>query len=195
MTAAPRPPLITALAWRQTLRDFRAGELRLLAVAVTLAVAALTAVGFFADRLNTGLHRDARQLLGGDAVVGSDRPTPPDLAAKARELGLVVSLSATFPSMGRATEAQGGGTRLVAVKAVDASYPLRGKLQLRGAAPAGGGTAATESVSAAPAPGTAWVDPSLLEALQLKVGDMLLLGDARLTIARTIVIEPDRGAG
>ena len=55
----PRPPSIASLAWRQTLRDFRAGELRLLAVAVMLAVAALTAVGFFADRLNSGLQRDA----------------------------------------------------------------------------------------------------------------------------------------
>ena len=54
---ALRPPSIRALAWRQTLRDFRAGELRLLAVAVMLAVAALTAVGFFADRLGNGLQR------------------------------------------------------------------------------------------------------------------------------------------
>ena len=81
--SSPRPPSIRALAWRQTLRDFRAGELRLLAVAVMLAVAALTAVGFFADRLSNGLARDARQLLGGDAVVSSDRPAPPELAAQA----------------------------------------------------------------------------------------------------------------
>ena len=40
-----------------------------------------------------------------------------------------------------------------------------------------------------------WVDAALLDALQLKVGDPLLLGDARFTIARLIVIEPDRGAG
>ena len=53
------PPSVFALAWRPTLRDFRAGALRLLALAVLLAVAALTAVGFFADRLNTGLARDA----------------------------------------------------------------------------------------------------------------------------------------
>ncbi len=53
------PPSTVALAWRQTLRDFRAGELRLLALAVMLAVAALSAVGFFADRLNQGLARDA----------------------------------------------------------------------------------------------------------------------------------------
>jgi len=56
-TPATRPPSVAALAWRQTLRDFRAGELRLLAIAVTLAVAALTAVGFFADRHWTATRR------------------------------------------------------------------------------------------------------------------------------------------
>ena len=60
------------LAWRQTLRDLRAGELRMLALAVALAVAALTAVGFFADRIQGGLSRDARQLLGGDAVLRTE---------------------------------------------------------------------------------------------------------------------------
>ena len=184
------PPSIAALAWRQTLRDFRAGELRLLALAVVLAVAALTAVGFFADRLNGGLQRDARQLLGGDAVVGSDRPAPPELAAKARELGLRVAQSAGFPSMGRAGDDKGGATRLVSVKSVSAAYPLRGRLQLRDA-PDG----AVTVEAASPAPGTAWVDAALLDALQLQVGDPLLLGDATLTIARIIVIEPDRGAG
>jgi predicted lysophospholipase L1 biosynthesis ABC-type transport system permease subunit len=44
------------LGWRTLWRDLRAGELRLLIVAVTLAVAALTAVGFFADRLKGGLR-------------------------------------------------------------------------------------------------------------------------------------------
>ena len=185
-----RPPSIGALAWRQTLRDFRAGELRLLAIAVTLAVAALTAVGFFADRLSAGLQRDARQLLGGDAVVGSDRATPPVLVARAQQVGLLVSQSVVFPSMARAPEAQGGATRLVAVKAVSASYPLRGRLQLQDAP-----GAPVQTVAAAPAPGTVWVDASLLDTLQLKVGDPLLLGDATLQVARIIIVEPDRGAG
>ena len=69
---------VFALAWRQIVRDFRAGELRLLVVAVMLAVAALSAVAFFADRINGGLARDARQLLGGDAIVASDQPAPPE---------------------------------------------------------------------------------------------------------------------
>jgi putative ABC transport system permease protein len=184
------PPSIATLAWRQTLRDFRAGELRLLAVAVLLAVAALTAVGFFADRLNNGLTRDARQLIGGDAVISSDNPLPLAFAAKAAELGLATNTAVQFPSMARAPDEQGGNARLVSVKSVGGAYPLRGQLQLKD-----GPDAPVQTLAAAPTPGTAWVDAAVLDALQLKVGDPLLLGDATLTIAKIVVIEPDRGAG
>jgi putative ABC transport system permease protein len=187
---APRPPSAWQLGWRQLGRDLRAGELRLLVVAVTLAVAALTAVGFFADRINAGLARDARSMLGGDAIVASDQPAPPAFLAKARALGLATATTANFPSMGRAPDAKGAATRLVSVKAVSDAYPLRGKLRVRS-----GAGAPDVDVAEAPAPGTAWVDAALLDALGLAVGDPLLLGDASLQIARVIVIEPDRGAG
>src|SRR5215213_4152778 len=94
-----------SLGWRTLWRDLRAGELRLLIVAVTLAVAALTAVGFFADRLNGGLARDARQLIGGDAVISSDNPTPAAFLDKARALGLKTAGTLGFPTMARATDA------------------------------------------------------------------------------------------
>jgi putative ABC transport system permease protein len=171
-------------------RDFRAGELRLLVVAVMLAVAALSAVGFFADRINGGLARDARQLLGGDAIVSSDQPTPATFVAKAHELGLTTATSAGFPSMGRASQAQGGASKLVSVKSVSETYPLRGKLTLAGAA----GTP-ERTIAGAPERGSVWVDPALLGTLNLKLGDMLLLGDASLRIAQSIVNEPDRGTG
>lgn len=179
-----------ALGWRTLWRDLRAGELRLLIVAVTLAVAALTAVGFFADRLKGGLARDARQLLGGDAVVVSDSPTPAAFVARAKELGLDSVTTMIFPSMGRAAEAQGGASRLVGLKVVPAGYPLRGNLQVT-SDPAQPGAKTRE----VPARGEAWVDASLLEALALKMGDRLLLGDASFRIARVITVEPDRGSG
>ena len=185
-----RPPSIFALAWRQTHRDFRAGELRLLAVAVLLAVAALSAVGFFADRLNSGLTRDASALLGGDAIVGSDKPAPAELLQRAQELGLKTATSAGFPSMGRAPDELGGASRLVAVKAVSDDYPLRGQLQLKEAP-----DAPVRNLAGAPARGTVWVDAALLDSLQLRIGDDLLLGDVAFEIAQIIVVEPDRGAG
>ncbi len=178
------------LGSRTLWRDLRSGELRLLVLAVTLAVAALTAVGFFADRLQGGMQRDARQLLGGDAVIVSDNPPPPAFEAKARGLGLQVVETLGFPTMARATEARGGASKLVALKVVAPGYPLRGTLRVATKADATGDL--TRDI---PAPGQAWVEAPLLEALGLAVGDELLLGDISLRVTRLIVNEPDRGAG
>ena len=181
-------PLMLAL--RATWRDFRAGELRLLLVAVTLAVAALTSVGFFADRLQGGLARDARQLIGGDAVLASDNAAPASFQAKADSLGLRHTQTLSFPTMGRAPDAQGGVTRLVALKAVGTGYPLRGRLSVAPDAEQPGRP--TQDI---PMPGTVWVDAGVLVALNLTVGQSLLLGDTSLTIAQVLTAEPDRGAG
>jgi putative ABC transport system permease protein len=178
------------LGWTTLWRDLRAGELRLLLVAVTLAVAALTAVGFFADRIKGGLQRDALALLGGDVVLSSDNPTPAAFTQKAAELGLQSATSVGFPTMARATEGQGGASKLVALKAVGAGYPLRGSLKT---------TLSPDMPEATtrdlPAKGSVWVDAALLDALSLKIGDTLLLGNSSLKIDRIIVLEPDRGAG
>ncbi len=182
--------LFIKLGWRTLWRDLRAGELRLLIVAVTLAVAALTAVGFFADRLKGGLQRDARQLLGGDAVLRSDEATPAVFIAKAKALGLQTAASVSFPTMARATDTDGGATKLAAFKAVPAGYPLRGSLLVSSIADGKG-----ESTRDIPAPGTVWVDTSLLDALGLKIGQTLLMGDASFKVTRIITQEPDRGAG
>ena len=126
------------LAWRTLWRDARAGELRLLMVAVVLGVAALSSVSFLADRLNAGLQRDARQLLGGDVVVVSDQTTPAHIVQRAQQMGLQGVTTLSFPTMARAeangeanAEANGQAkekrqtSRLVALKAVEAGYPLR----------------------------------------------------------------------
>ena len=89
------------LAWRTLWRDARAGELRLLVLAVALGVASLSSVSFLADRLNAGLLRDAGQLLGGDAVVVSDQPTPVAFIKQAKTLGLKAVTTLSFPTMAR----------------------------------------------------------------------------------------------
>lgn len=178
------PPTVLTLAWRQLWRDWRAGELRLLVLAVALAVAALCAVGFLADRMEQGLKRDAAQLLGGDAVVSSDQATPAPLRELAERLELARVGTVSFPSMARAPDEQGGASRLVAVKAVGEAYPLRGRVSL-----------ADGRLLGAPARGEVWVDAGVLDALGLKLGEQLLLGEASLKLAGVIANEPDRGAG
>ena len=174
------------LGGRNLWRDLRAGELRLLMLSVSLAVAALTAVGFLADRMQSGLWRDARQLLGGDAVVVSDQNTPAAFVQQAHSLGLQTNTNVSFPTMARAMAEQGGASRLVALKAVEPGYPLRGQLLL--AKPAA-------KPSAIPPAGEVWVDPALLDNLQLQTGQWLALGDRRFRISAVIEREPDRGAG
>ncbi|MFM8865092.1 MAG: ABC transporter permease, partial [Limnohabitans sp.] len=174
------------LGCRQLWRDLRAGELRLLMLSVALAVAALTAVGFLADRMQTGLWRDARQLLGGDAVVVSDRPTPEAAQQEAVRRGLVTNTNVGFPTMARVPQAD-GASRLVALKAVAPGYPLRGALELRRDA-----DAAQDSI---PPRGQVWVDQALLDALDLAPGQTLALGERVLRISAVIEREPDRGAG
>ena len=184
------------LGLRNLWRDLRSGELNLLFVSVVLAVSALTAVGFFSDRLQAGLWRDARQLLGGDAVVVSDKPTADYFQKKAQALGLKTNATLSFPSMARADDAKGGETKLVALKAVSEGYPLRGQMSLQNpqTGDPANNQASTRLTRDVPQPGQAWVDPALLEVLNLQKGDVIWLGDKSFEISELIEREPDRGA-
>ena len=192
------------LGGRQLWRDLRAGELRLLMLSVALAVAALTAVGFLADRMQSGLWRDASQLLGGDAVVVSDQRTPEGFVRQAQEAGLAINTNVSFPTMARAMKPLAPGaapaTRLVALKAVQPGYPLRGRLEISSPNEAAAPSSTTlagqgQPAAVVPPEGEVWVDAALLEALDLQVGQMLALGERSLRIGATITREPDRGAG
>lgn len=175
-------------AWRMTLRDWRAGELRLLAGALVIAVAAVTSVGFFVDRIRLGLERDAAQLLAADAVISADAPLGTDVRQRARDAGLAQAETVVFPSM-----ALNAGNRdfttLAAVKAVSDGYPLRGTLRVKRSL-----DAADEPTRAIPAPGNVWVDPQAVQALRIDVGGQLKLGEKTFRVERLITIEPDRGS-
>ncbi|KQQ87976.1 ABC transporter permease [Massilia sp. Leaf139] len=178
---------------RMTARDWRAGELRFLLVALIVAVSALSSVGFFIDRMRAGLARDANQLLGADLLVNSDNPVRPAWREEAARRGLLLADTVTFPSMAQGGEGENSQAQLASIKAVSNGYPLRGELRITtdpDQASAARGTAA----NAIPAPGTVWVDANLLPALNVKVGDALQVGERKFTIAQLVAAEPDRGA-
>ena len=181
------------LAWRTLWRDARAGELRLLVLAVALGVASLSSVSFLADRMNAGLLRDAGQLLGGDAVVVSDQPTPSAFIKQAKTLGLKAVATLSFPTMARgetsAEDNSAGKSRLIALKVVDDGYPLRGRLKYASS------DDSPKSIKKIPQPGEVWAEASALDALGLQVGGQLWLGDKRLSVGGVLLQEPDRGAG
>ncbi|OON60967.1 ABC transporter permease [Massilia sp. KIM] len=180
-------------ALRMTARDWRAGELRFLLVALIVAVSALSSVGFFIDRMRAGLNRDAHQLLGADLLINADDPVREEWRQEARRRGLLLAETVTFPSMAQAGEGEDSRAQLSSVKAVSPGYPLRGQLSIT-QDPDKAGSALGEKTRATPEPGTVWVDANLLPALQAKVGDRIQLGDSTFRIAQLIAAEPDRGA-
>ena len=175
---------------RMTRRDWRAGELRFLLVALIVAVAALSSVGFFVDRMRAGLARDAHQLLGADLLIGADQPVKPNWRAEAERRGLTVADTVVFPSMALSGAGDDSRSQLASLKAVSAGYPLRGHLSVTDKP--GGIDQVTRSV---PATGTVWVDPNILSALNINVGAPLKLGDRTFKIAHILSVEPDRGSG
>ncbi|WP_306477879.1 ABC transporter permease [Methyloversatilis sp.] len=172
-------------AARMALRDFRAGELRILLVALLLAVAALTSVSFFTDRVSRSVVSEANQLLGGDLLVASRDPLPDAYADEARSRGLRAVNTWSFTSMASSAD----GAQLVGVKVVSDGYPLRGKLRTAPALNAP--DAETRSL---PAPGTVWLDERATSALGVRTGDTLTLGQLTLQVAAVLTFESDRGA-
>jgi putative ABC transport system permease protein len=163
-------------------RNWSAGELRVLLVALFIAVASVTTVGFFADRVQAALDRQANELLGGDLVVTADHPVPAPFVESARADRLEIATTQTFPSMVSAA----GGVNLADIKAVSASFPLRGRIRI--ADRVGGPERLAEGV---PRPGTVWVAPALAGRLSIGVGDRLKVGRAELEVAAIIAREPD----
>ena len=171
-------PLVFAA--RSLRREFRHGELATLAAALVLAVAALAAVGTLASRVETAILASATELLGGDLGVSARRtPLPDSFTAKATALGLSSSRSVEFSSVVFA----GDNSQFSEVRAVDEHYPLRGALQVKDAA-------GMQHNAAAPAPGQAYADRAVLNALGRKVGDSMQLGGRDLVITGEIVSAP-----
>ena len=185
------------LSLKMTARDWRAGELHLLLAALIVSVAALSAVGFFTDRIRSGMQRDAKQSLAADLLVSSDAPLDPAWLADAAARGLRTAVTTSMISMAHTGAADSARSHLISLKAVSAGYPLRGALRFASACAPGAGCPAPAADSAAaaaspPAPGTAWIDSSLASQLDLQTGGKLRVGDAELTVARLIAVEPDR---
>ncbi len=171
------------MAFKMLARDWRAGELRVLALALVLAVTSVTSVGFFADRIRQAILRDAHQLLGADVLLDADHPWTAAIPDEIKRRGLAFAEVMSFVSMARGESA----TQLSGVKAVSSGYPLRGKMRIAPAL-----NAPDETTDRVPEPGTVWVDERLALALERKVGENLQLGDASLRIGAILTLEPDR---
>ena len=175
-----------AFAIRNLLRDLKSGELAVLVLALLVAVAALTAVGFFTSRIGLAVERQAGEVLAADLRLQSARPIADAYATEATRRGLRVARIESMPSVVFA----GQESSLIALRAVGEGYPLRGRLKTADA-PFGIGVV-TDDI---PAPGEAWADSRLLAKLGATIGSTLTVGAKAVRVTRVLDYRPDQGGG
>ncbi len=164
-------------------RDWRAGEWRVLLLALVLAVGSLATVGLFADRVRQALQQQAQSLIGADLRITSSRSLSTEYRKAAEDRGMQVVQSRTFPSM----VVHGEQVLLSEIQAVETGYPLRGKIEID--------DGSLHVASAIPVSGTVWVDERLLRRMDMQVGDEVGIGAQRFNIAARIVKDIDQSIG
>lgn len=170
-------PLKTA--WHIARRDLNARfkGLRLLLVCIFLGTAALAAIGTLTAAIERELASSGQELLGGDLEVEVwQRDLRPAERAALETYGTV---SGGFRLQAMASTREAAAP--IELKAVDARWPLFGKLRLADGRSVG-----------APTGGDAWIAETALERLGIRVGDSFTVGTIALRAAGVIRDEPDR---
>ena len=176
---------VLRLAWRQLLRDLKAGDIRILIAALTLAVIAVTAVGFVTDRAERALAIEANRLLGGDAVVRGDAPITGSVRAAANAPGLQRTETVELDSMIRVGDGPDANLRLGDLRALGQGFPLRGSFRIAAA------DGVERDAGAIPQPGTVWMSRAGADTLDAAVGDTVAIGESKLRLAALVLQEPD----
>jgi putative ABC transport system permease protein len=165
-------------------RDWRAGELTVLVIALLVAVTALTGVAFLTDRVGQAVEMRAAESLAADLRLASTRPIEGNYEALAEQNGLATARLTSMPSVVFAGEANS----LAAIRAVTDGYPLRGQLKTSGRLL--GEVTATDEI---PGPGEAWASPRLVARLGTETGTRIEVGGALLNLTRVLDFRPDEG--
>lgn len=173
-----------SLALRSLAREWRSGELGVLLLALTVAVAALTGVGFLVSRISTAVALQASEVLAADIRIGSPQPISPDYFAEARRRGLSTASNTALLSVVFKDER----SQLTNIRAVSDAYPLRGRVLI-----ADEPFAAGKQVKGIPPRGEIWPDSKLLSALDARVGSSLSIGAATFRVGHVLISRPDQG--
>jgi putative ABC transport system permease protein len=174
---------VLRLALRMLGREWRSGELGVLLLALTVAVAALTGVGFLVSRIGAAVALQASAVLAADIRLSSPQPLSDEYFGEAARRGLRSARSTRLLSV----VFNGDASQLTNLVAVTSGYPLRGRV-LVAAEPFTPGTVA----SGIPAPGEAWPDSKLLAAVGGRVGTELSIGAANFRVSRVLISRPDQ---
>lgn len=154
---------------------------------IVIGVAAISGVSGLARSLSEGLAREGRTILGGDASFSMvARDFTPEQRSFFEARGRLSEIS-LMRAMARRDD---GEAALVEIKAVDpATYPAFGAVALDPAQPL------AEALGEKDGAFGIVVDPILLARLDMKLGDRLMIGNARVEPRAKLDSEPDKLAG
>ena len=167
------------------LREWKSGEVLILAAALIVAVTALTAVGFFTDRIGQAVARQANEVIAADLRLQSGEPLPDALVTDATAQGLSTARIESFPSV----IVFGQDSTLAMIRAVAPGYPLRGAVEITDTPFAEG-----NETHAIPGTSEVWLEPTLLARLGAHVGDDVTIGAATLHVTQVLAYRPDQGS-
>ena len=173
------------LAWRLLKRDWHAGELKILALSLLIAVASITSIGMFTQRIDRAMTDQAGQFLGADLILRSPRPLDEKFIDQAKRDNLNVTKMIGFSSVVVANDT----FQLTHVKAVDQYYPLLSQVRITRDL-----LAEEQSVNYGPSPGEIWLVSRAFNLLGIKVGDHIELGESRLKVTAVLKHDPGRAS-
>ncbi|MBU2099523.1 MAG: ABC transporter permease, partial [Gammaproteobacteria bacterium] len=182
-----KPATLIRVALRLLWRDWRGGELRLLLLAMIMAVTSVSGIALFTDRLERALLQESANMLAADRVMSARELPPRELLSEAQSMGLATAEYIAFASMAFSDQSN----LLVSAKAVSDAYPLRGSLQV--ADQVFGQPYISEQ--GGPARGEVWLESRAISGLDLEIGDTVYVGESEFTLTRVLVLEPDRQQG
>jgi putative ABC transport system permease protein len=165
-------------------REWRSGELGVLLLALTIAVASLTGVGFLVSRIGAAVELQATEVLAADVRLGSPQPISQASLAEAARRGILATRSTRLLSV----VFHDDQSQLTNIHAVSAGYPLRGRVLIADEPFAKG-----EAASDIPPRGEVWPDSRLLAATGAQVGASLAIGAATFHIGHVLISLPDQG--
>ena len=166
--------------------DLRSGDLIILFSSIVLAVTAISGVSFLGDRLQSSIKEQASVVLAADMAFRSASPLPDDYLTSATNQGLGVAKTVSFLSMALANN----NNLLASIKATTSAYPLRGSVVLKDFK---GEVLSNEKGT--PNSGYIWVEPKLVDALNLKQNNQLVIGNRSFVVEAILDDYPDRNVG
>jgi putative ABC transport system permease protein len=169
---------ILKMAWRDSRRN--RARLLLFISAITVGIAALTAVRSFSSNLTADIDREAKTLLGADLLIGADAPAPDSILLKIRAVSTEQAQVTNFVSMVRFPN--GGGTRLSQIRALEGNYPFYGKWK----------SSPEDSWLTFRSGQRALVDHALMLQFGIRPGDSIQVGRVTFRIEGELMSSPGR---